>query len=78
MIVCSMPECQTTAGCKCAERQRPKSEESERAYRRGWDDCLLRVYQVLGEKFTLPSGLPGAADNRATNVSVLPVVRIER
>lgn len=23
-------------------------------YQRGWDDCLKRVYDVLGEKFTRP------------------------
>jgi len=66
-----MPECQTTAGCKCAERQRSQSEEASRAYQKGWDDCLLRIYEVLGEKFTLPGGLSGQA-NIAANESGLP------
>lgn len=47
--------------------QQPQSEEAQRVYQRGWDDCLLRVYQVLGEKFTLPKGLPSAADDRLAN-----------
>ncbi|MBR0913142.1 hypothetical protein [Bradyrhizobium japonicum] len=58
--------------------QQPQSEEASRAYQRGWDDCLMRVYQVLGEKFTLPKGLPSAADERMANKALSQVEIFDR
>ena len=50
-----------------AECSQPQSDEASQAYQRGWDDCLMKVFQVLGEKFPLPAALPSAADLRAAN-----------
>jgi hypothetical protein len=39
--------------------------ERQRAYQQGWDDCLYRVYQVLGERFTLPTAISAISRHEA-------------
>ncbi len=51
MVLCSRPECQTTAGCKCAQPGVTVPAD----YQRGWDDCYAHVLKVLSERFTIPA-----------------------
>ncbi len=43
MILCSMPECQTTAGCKCGNRYpEAKARERETLERQIMDPCIAK------------------------------------